>query len=106
MAIEAQNLAMIRKILGSFREAGPSAGVDADQINELTWDQTQVKDDIKHWMQRRAAFRSRIVPTNEKEKTWAWLPPLSTANDAENRLEERMLEEMKAILRLLDDNDR
>lgn len=105
MAIEAQNLALIRKILGSFREAGPSAGVDADQIVELAWDQTQVKDDIEHWMQRRAAFRSRIVPTNEKEKTWAWLPPLSTTNEAENCLEERMLEEMKAILRLLDDND-
>ena len=105
MAIEAQNLAMIRKILGSFREAGPSAGVDADHIVELTWDQTQVKDDIEHWMQRRAALRSRIVPTNEKEKTWAWLPPLSTTNDAENRLEEKVLEEMEAILRLLDDND-
>lgn len=105
MAIEAQNLAMIRKILGSFREAGPSAGVDANQIVELTWDQTQVKDDIEHWMQRRAALRSRIVPTNEKEKTWAWLPPSSTTNDAGNRLEEKMLEEMEAILRLLDDNE-
>ena len=105
MAIEIQNLAMIRKILESFREAGPSAGVDADQIVELTWDQTQVKDDIEHWMQRRTALRSRIMPTNEKEKTWAWLPPLSTASDAENRLEEKVIEEMKAILDLLNDND-
>lgn len=105
MAIEAQNLALIRKILGSFREAGPSAGVDADQIVELAWDHTQVKDDIQHWRQRQASLRSRIVPTNEKEKTWAWLPPLSTANDAETRLEERMLEEMEAILKLLNDND-
>lgn len=106
MAIETQNLAMIRKILESFREAGPSAGVDADQIVELTWDQAQVKDDLEHWMQRRAALRSRIMPTNEKEKTWAWLPPLSNTSDAENRLEEKVLEEMKAILTLLDDNDR
>lgn len=105
MAIESQNLALIRKILGSFRQAGPSAGVDADQIVELTWDQAQVKDDIEHWMQRRAALRSRIMPSNEKEKTWAWLPPLSTTNEAENRLEEKVLEEMEAVLRLLDDND-
>lgn len=105
MATETQNLAMIRKILKSFREAGPSAGVEADQIVELTWDQARVKDDIEHWMQRRAALRSRIMPTTEKEKTWAWLPPLSTTTDAENRLEEKMLEEMKAILSLLDDND-
>lgn len=105
MALETQNLSMILKILESFREAGPSAGVVADQIIELTWDQVQVKDDLEHWMQRRAALRSRILPTNEKEKSWARLPPLSTTSEAENLLEEKLLEQMKAILALLDDND-
>ena len=105
MALETQSLAMILKILDSFREAGPSIGVDAAQVVELTWDQTQVKDDLEHWMQRRAALRSRILPTNEKEKIWARQPPLSTASEAESRLEEKLLEEMRIILNLLDDND-
>lgn len=105
MALEALNLAMILKILESFREAGPSVGVDADQIVDLLWDQSQVKDDIEHWMQRRAALRTRILPTNENEKAWARLPPLSTTIEAENRLEEKVLEQMKAILTLLGDSD-
>jgi nuclear pore complex protein Nup188 len=105
MALEALNLAMILKILESFRQAGPSVGVDADQIVDLLWDQSQVKDDIEHWMQRRAALRTRILPTNEKEKTWARLPPRSTTSEAENRLEEKLLEEMKAVLSLLGESD-
>lgn len=105
MALEIQSLAMILKILDSFREAGPSAGVDTAQIVKLTWDQAQVKDDLEHWMQRRASIRSRIVPTNEKEEAWMRQPPLSTTSEVENRLEEKVLEEMKVILNLLNDND-
>ncbi len=106
MAFEAQNVAMIVKILESFREAGPSAGVDAEQVVDISWDQNQVKDDIEHWMDRRAGLRSRIMPTNERENIWGRLPPLSTTSEAENRLEEKVLEEMRATLNLLDDTDR
>ena len=101
MASEAQNLAIIVSIFETFREAGSSAGVIASQIVETAWDKTQVKEDIELWMQRRAALRDRIVPTNEKEEAWVRLPPASSASRAENRLEEKVVEEMSTTFTIL-----
>lgn len=101
MASEAQNLAIIVSILDTFREAGPSAGVIVNQIVESAWDKTQVKEDIELWMQRRAALRDRIVPTNEKEEAWVRLPPSSCTSGAENLLEEKVFREMATIFTIL-----
>lgn len=101
MALEAQNLAIIVSILATFREAGASAGVIANQIVDPAWDKKQVKEDIELWMQRRAALRDRIVPTNAAEDAWIRLPPSSNTSGSENLLEEKVVQEMNTVFMIL-----
>ena len=105
MVSEAQNLAIIVSILETFREAGPSAGVIVSQIAESTWDKTQVKEDIELWMQRRAALRDRIVPTNKTEEAWVSQQPSSSTSGAENLLEEKVVREMNTVFTILGGSD-
>ncbi|EAW07523.1 nucleoporin [Aspergillus clavatus NRRL 1] len=98
MASEAYSLALISFILNRFREAGASAGVDAQSIQELKWDKSQVKEDIEELLERRQTLRARIVATNEKEVELARQKPLNPASGAENRLEEKVVSELKATL--------
>ena len=102
MVSEAQNLAALVSILETFREAGPSAGIIVSQTPEPNWDKTQVKEDIEGWMQKRAGLRLRIRPTNEREEALLRQPPLSNASNAENRLEEKIVQEMYTVLGILD----
>ncbi|GFF51880.1 nucleoporin nup184 [Aspergillus udagawae] len=98
MASEAYSLALISFILNRFREAGPSAGVDAQSIQELKWDKTQVKEDIEELLERRQGLRARIVATSEKEVELARQKPVNPASGTENRLEEKIVNELKAAL--------
>ncbi|MCJ1281430.1 hypothetical protein MMC26_000749, partial [Xylographa opegraphella] len=103
MAFEAHSLALIRDILEKFREAGPSAGIVAAKVVELSWDRSQVKEDIENWLQRRRTLRECILATNEKEEIWSRQRPLSAVDGAENRLEEKVVAEMSAALSILGD---
>ncbi|KAH2995643.1 hypothetical protein KXV73_003086 [Aspergillus fumigatus] len=98
MASEAYSLALISFILNRFREAGPSAGVDAQSIQDLKWDKTQVKEDIEELLERRQSLRARIVATSEKEVELARQKPVNSASGAENRLEEKIVTELQAAL--------
>ncbi|KAI9854747.1 MAG: hypothetical protein M1830_006509, partial [Pleopsidium flavum] len=57
-----------------------------------------VKEDLEGWLQRRGALRERIVPMNEREGQWVRQKRFKAASDAENRLEEKVLEEMNSAL--------
>ncbi|MCJ1432780.1 hypothetical protein MMC27_002137 [Xylographa pallens] len=103
MASEVHSLALIREILETFREAGPSAGIVAANVRELSWDRFQVKEDIENWLQRRRTLRECILATNEKEEMWSRQMPLSAVDGAENRLEEKVVAEMSAALSILGD---
>ena len=103
MVSEAQTLAVITNILDTFREAGASAGIIATEISKPKWDRVQVKEDIENWMQRRAALRDKIVPTNEKEETWLQQQPLHAGSGAEHQLEEKVVGELNIVLMLLSD---
>ncbi len=98
---EAQTLAVITTVLNTFREAGPSVGINASEINEIGWDMPQVRDDIENLLQRRSVLRDRIFPVNEREEAWVRQPPLSTAGGAENRLEEKVVGELTTVLGIL-----
>lgn len=102
MVSEAQTLAVITAVLDTFREAGPSVGVSAKQIAEPAWDRIQVKDQIDTLLQRRTALRNRIFPSNEKEEAWLRQPPVSATSGAESLLEEKMVGELRMVLRILD----
>ncbi|KAJ5687356.1 hypothetical protein N7536_009975 [Penicillium majusculum] len=105
MVSEAYSLALISFILDRFREAGASAGVDAQAIQDLKWDRVQVKEDIEELLGRRAALRTRIVATNEKEVEWSRQKPVDPTSGAENRLEEKLVSEMKAAVTCLGGED-
>jgi nuclear pore complex protein Nup188 len=102
MASEACSLALISAILRKFREAGPSAGVDSQSIQELKWDGAQVKDDIEVLLEKRSILRSRITPTNEQEVAWLEKRPADSSSGAQSLLEEKIVKELKAALLCID----
>lgn len=101
MASEAYSLALISFIIHRFREAGASAALDASSIQELQWDQAQVKGDIEDLLGRRSFLRGRIVATSEKEVEWTRQKPTSRDSGAENRLEEKVVTELQAAVACL-----
>lgn len=105
MATEAHSLALIAKILDSYREAGPSMGIVASDIADLAWDRSQVKEDLEGWVQRRNALRESIAATNAKEEAWSRQKPANAQSGAENRLEEMVVDEILAALALLGDGE-
>lgn len=73
----------------------------------MKWDRQQVKEDAEGWLQRRGGLRERIVPTSEREEGWARGKPLSGSAGAgeggyETRLEEKVVEEMKTCVGILE----
>jgi nuclear pore complex protein Nup188 len=101
MASEAYSLALISFILTRFREAGASAGLDGQSIQDLKWDKGQAKEDIEELLGRRPALRARIVATNEKEVEWSRQKPTDAGSGAENRLEEKIVNELRAAVACL-----
>ena len=101
MLSEALNLSLIVTILQTFREAGASAAVNPSEIEEVKWDKGQVKEEVEGWLQRREALRERVVPSDEKEGRWSKQKPVSGTGVNENRLEEKVVEEMQEILNIL-----
>ena len=101
LASEVHSLALLSYILDNYRAAGPSAGIVAEEVAELRWDKVQVKEDLESWLQGRAALRERIVPMDEREGAWARDKPVHAGSGAENRLEEKVVEEMSSALMCL-----
>ncbi|KAJ5578289.1 uncharacterized protein N7459_007253 [Penicillium hispanicum] len=101
MTSEAYSLALISFILDRCRQAGASAGLDPQSIQDLKWDKAQVKEDIEELLNRRAVLRARIAATNEKEVEWSRQKPLKSDSGAENRLEEKVVTELQAAVACL-----
>ncbi|CAD6584132.1 MAG: hypothetical protein ASARMPREDX12_001537 [Alectoria sarmentosa] len=104
MASEALNISLIVTILQTFRDAGASAAVIPSEIEEVEWNREQVKEEVEGWLQRRGALSEKIVPSDEKEERWSKQKAVSGAGGNENRLEERVLEEMQGVLGILGGN--
>ena len=104
MVSEALTLSLIVIILQTFREAGASAAVFPNEIEEVKWDKGQVKEEVEGWLQRKGALSEKIIPSDEKEERWSKQKPASGAGGNENRLEERVIEEMQGILGILGGN--
>ncbi|KAL9041939.1 MAG: hypothetical protein Q9180_000946 [Flavoplaca navasiana] len=106
MISEAQTLAIISKMLDTYRDAGPSAGVVSSDIMEILWDRSRVKEDVQTWLQTRSVLRERIVPTGAREEGWARLPTgENSASRSVNKLEEKVVEDLEQLLILLGGND-
>lgn len=106
MISEAQTLAIISKMLDTYRDAGPSAGVMSSDIMEILWDRSRVKEDVQTWLQTRSVLGERIVPTRAREEGWARLRTgENSASRSVNKLEEKVVEDLEQLLILLGGND-
>lgn len=101
MVSEAQTLAVITSVLDTFREAGPSVGIDIHKLKEIGWARIQVRDDIDSLLQRRSVLRDSLFPLNEREEEWVRQPPQWRDSSAENRFEEKIVGELRTIVDLL-----
>ena len=98
MASEALTLSLIVTILQTFREAGASAAVIPNEIEEVKWDRGQVREDVEGWLQRRGALSEKIVASDEKEERWSKQKPVNGAGGNENRREQRVVERCRGYL--------
>ncbi len=98
---EAVTLSLITTILQTFREAGSSVGIVSSAVEEVKWDRTQVKEEAEEHLQRRGALRDRIVATNEREESWTRAKPEQESSGAENKLEEKLVEELRTVVGIL-----
>ena len=73
----------------------------SSELEEVKCDQAQVKEDIEGWLERRSSLRDRIVPGNEREEAWSREKPVGENSGSENRLEEKVVEEMMSVVGLL-----
>ena len=105
MTSEAQTLAIILVILDAYREAGASAGIVAADVAEVKWDRAQVKDDIETWLGKRAILRDVIAPTSGSEEILL-RTPAAGKGEAENRLEEKVVEALQEVVALLSNGER
>ncbi|EFW13830.1 hypothetical protein D8B26_005985 [Coccidioides posadasii str. Silveira] len=105
MATEACSLALISLIIEKFRDAGPSAGVDSQNMQELKWDRNRVKEDIEVLLEKKSILRSRIAPTNEKEVAWAQRIASDSDGGAESLLEEKIVKELQTVLSCIGGSD-
>ncbi|KAL8767993.1 MAG: hypothetical protein Q9209_005664 [Squamulea sp. 1 TL-2023] len=106
MVSEAQTLAVITKILDTYREAGPSAGVVSSEITGIDWDRSRVREDVETWLQTRGILSERIVPTSQREEGWARVPPaVNSASRSVNKLEEKIVQELEQLMTLLGGKD-
>ena len=101
MVSEAQTLAVMTRVLETYREAGASAGVVPSEIPEIGYDAVRVREDVETWLQKRGVLRERIVPVGEREEGWARMKAERQGNGFGSRLEEKLVEEMAVVLALL-----
>ena len=101
MAVEVHNLALIVSILKTFREAGASAAVVANDIADVKWEATQVAEDVEGWLQDREALRGKILATDRKEEVWMSTKPLRNDSPSVNILEEKIVRELGGVVGVL-----
>jgi nuclear pore complex protein Nup188 len=93
MVAEVHSLAFLLYVLSSFRIS--FAGIT--DVPEVKWDYTSVLESVDHWLTERTVLRERILPLNAREMEMAKLKPLSAGTECENRLEEKVVQELLGI---------
>jgi nuclear pore complex protein Nup188 len=93
MVSEVHSLALLMYILSNFRIS--LAGII--DVPEVKWDNTSVLESVEHWLTERTVLRERILPLSLRELEMAKQKPLSAETGCENRLEEKVVQELLGI---------
>jgi nuclear pore complex protein Nup188 len=97
MVAEVHSLSLLMYVLSNFRI---SLGGITD-VPEVKWDNTGVLESVEHWLTERTVLRERILPLSLREMEMAKQKPLSTATGCENRLEEKVVQELLGVSDIL-----
>lgn len=101
MVSEVHSLALLIYILSNFRAS--LAGIT--EIPEIKWDSASVLESVEHWLTERTVLRERILPLSLREMEMVKQKPLAAGSRCENRLEERVVEELLGIRNILASRD-
>jgi nuclear pore complex protein Nup188 len=106
MVAEVHSLALLTHILSSFRDSM----VGIDDIPAVPWDAAGVLESAEQLLSTRLVLRQRILPVGAREFEWARQKPLRGMDgtgtgagavggreECENRLEEKIVEELKGV---------
>lgn len=86
---EIHTLSLIIFILNGFREE--ATGSD---IPEVKWDAAAVLENVEFWLGSMTVLRERILPMGERE---VWMSKKKTGGTAANKLEEKVVAELRGI---------
>jgi nuclear pore complex protein Nup188 len=86
---EIHTLSLIMFILNGFREE--ATGLD---IPEVKWDAASVLENVEFWLGSMTVLRERILPMGERE---VWMSKKRTGGAAANKLEEKVVAELRGI---------
>jgi nuclear pore complex protein Nup188 len=101
MVSEVHTTALILYALNMFRLT--MAGIS--EIREIKRDHASVLDSVEHWLTERMVLRERILPIGFREMEMAKQKPLSAGTGSENRLEEKVVQELMGIKAILTGGD-
>jgi nuclear pore complex protein Nup188 len=97
---EVHSLSLILFILSTFRDQ--MMGIT--DVPDVQWDGAAVIENVEFWLNARVVLRERILPLGPREAEMAKQKPLSGALKSQNRLEEKIVEELEGIKVVLSGN--
>jgi len=104
IASETHSLALISLVVERYRAAGASMGTLERDVPQLAWEVRAAKEDVEDWVNGTVTYADRVVPANERDAILARQAPLNKENGLQNRLEERVFEELRMALGCLNVN--
>jgi nuclear pore complex protein Nup188 len=98
LASETHSLSLISLILERLRAVGASSGASTVDVPSLEFDRVSAKEQVEGILRSKRNLRERILPVGERESEWVKQKSSGTRKDMENKLEERVVDELEAAL--------
>ena len=98
IASETHSLALISLAVERYRAAGASTGTLERDVPQLSWDARAAREDVEDWVNGAVTYADRVVPVNERDAVLARQAPVNKESGFQNRLEERVFEELRMAL--------
>ncbi|KAI1451641.1 nucleoporin subcomplex protein binding to Pom34-domain-containing protein [Annulohypoxylon moriforme] len=90
---EIHSLALMTRVLGALRAN------NARDIPAVEWDSAGLIESVEFWIDRRKLLRERLVTLGPREAEWRSMPPSdrSRTKGLENKLEEKVIEQLELV---------
>lgn len=90
---EIHSLALMTRVLGALRSN------NARDVPAVEWDSAGLMESVEFWIDRRKLLRERLVTLGPREAEWRSMPPSdrNRAKGLENKLEEKVIEQLELV---------